>query len=164
MIDERGYRHGVSVVLVNENNKIFLAKRVRQADAWQFPQGGLQDGETYEQALFRELYEEVGLESSHVEILARMERLLSYDLPDKFIRRYSRPLCIGQSHRWFLLKLKPHCEQHIQLDRSDVQEFDRWMWVNHEEPLRRVIHFKQAVYRAALEEFQQFLVTTDPVT
>ncbi len=131
MIDKEGYRHGVGVVLVNDDNKVFFAKRLGQNDAWQFPQGGLMDGESYEEALFRELYEEIGLEKDHVTVLTKTNQLLAYDLPEKFIRKYSFPKCIGQKHQWFLLKLNTHCERHICLTTTAHQEFDAWTWVDY---------------------------------
>ena len=75
-------------------------------DAWQFPQGGINDDETPDEAMFRELKEEVGLEKQHVEILGSTRKWLRYRLPKRFIRKHSTPLCIGQKQRWYLLKVK----------------------------------------------------------
>lgn len=158
MIDDKGYRHGVGVVLVNDDNKVFFAKRLGQNDAWQFPQGGLMDGESYEEALFRELYEEIGLEKDHVTVLTKTNQLLAYDLPEKFIRKYSFPKCIGQKHQWFLLKLNTNCERHISLTTTAHQEFDAWTWVDYHEPAKKVVNFKKPAYQQALMEFERFVL------
>lgn len=156
MIDEQGYRHGVGIVLINDDGEVFLAKRIGQ-QAWQFPQGGLLEGEEHEQALFRELNEETGLLQEHVDVLMQTKSLLAYDLPERFIRKRSTPLVIGQRQRWFLLKLKPQCEQNFQLDHSDAPEFDDWRWAHHEEALQEVVDFKHHVYQQLLDEFQELI-------
>ena len=87
MIDEDGYRPNVASVIINKGNKILWAKRVDE-DNWQFPQGGIQEGETPEQAMYREVYEEVGLKKNSFEILGRSADWLKYDVPEKFIKTY----------------------------------------------------------------------------
>ena len=76
---------------------------------------------------------------------------LRYRLPKRYIRNHSRPLCIGQKQRWFLLQLD--CpENHLRFDTTSRPEFDRWRWVDYWHPVREVIYFKRHVYRQALEE------------
>ena len=103
-IDAEGFRANVGIILVNADNKLMLGGRVG-AKGWQFPQGGMQIGEEPVEAMFRELHEEVGLVEADVEVLDVTSDWLHYELPDKFIRRHSKPLCIGQRQRWFLLRL-----------------------------------------------------------
>ena len=93
MIDSKGYRSNVGIILCNAQGHVFWAKRSR-VNSWQFPQGGLEEGEGPEQAMFRELHEETGLDAEHVEIIGRTRYWLRYRLPEKYIRRNSLPLCI----------------------------------------------------------------------
>jgi len=86
MIDRDGYRPNVAIVLVNSRNQVFWGERVRE-HAWQFPQGGIKPGETPEQAMYRELREEVGLRSNHVKVLGRTRDWLRYDVPQPWIKR-----------------------------------------------------------------------------
>ena len=104
MIDSDGYRPNVGIIIVNDEGKLFWARRIGQ-DAWQFPQGGIAYAESPEQAVFRELNEETGLQPDDVKIIAQTEGWLRYDLPEHLIRRYKRPVCVGQKQKWFMLKL-----------------------------------------------------------
>ncbi len=103
-IDADGYRANVGIVLMNDDRQVFIGGRVN-ARGWQFPQGGIRRGERPEQALYRELAEEVGLKPDQVSELARTRNWLRYRLPPQFVRRDSSPVCIGQKQRWYLLKL-----------------------------------------------------------
>jgi len=149
-IDEDGYRANVGIILSNEAGKLLLAGRVG-SKGWQFPQGGVLEGESAEQAMYRELNEEVGLEAGDVEILGCTSDWLKYRLPDRFVRRDKKPLCIGQKQRWYILRLKAP-DDNVRLDRSDTPEFDRWRWVEFWRPVNEVIYFKRRVYARALHE------------
>lgn len=153
MIDEEGFRANVGIVISNKQGSLLWAKRIGQ-DAWQFPQGGIKQGESPEEALYRELDEEVGLQREHVRILHETQDWLKYRLPRNFIRRHSLPVCIGQKQKWFLLGLEVP-EQEIDLTRSAQPEFDAWRWVEYWHPLREVIDFKREVYRQALQELER---------
>jgi len=149
-IDSEGYRANVGIILANDDGKLLLAGRVGSR-GWQFPQGGMHAGESVEQAMFRELEEEVGLSDRHVEILGVTDDWLKYRLPDRFIRRNSKPLCIGQKQRWFILRMLEGDEA-LRLDLADNPEFDRWRWVDFWRPVNEVIYFKRRVYARALHE------------
>ncbi|HCU04763.1 MAG: RNA pyrophosphohydrolase [Gammaproteobacteria bacterium GWE2_42_36] len=155
MIDNRGFRAGVAMVIINDKKRVFWAKRIQQ-NAWQFPQGGILHHETPAEAMYRELYEEIGLQPEDVELLATSKEWLKYYLPHRMIRNHSRPLCVGQCQKWFLLKLKAP-EETICFNSTQAPEFDGFRWVNYWLPLRRVIAFKRSVYRQALQEFAQHL-------
>ncbi len=150
MIDSDGYRPNVGIILANARGGVLWARRVGQS-AWQFPQGGIKRHETAEQALYRELREEVGLAMKHVDIIGCTQDWLHYDLPKRFVRRHSRPICIGQKQIWFLLHLVGG-ENAVCLDSCAKPEFDSWKWVNYWHPSREVIAFKREVYRRALRE------------
>lgn len=148
MIDEEGYRPNVGIVLMNPKGEVFWAKR-RGQDAWQFPQGGIQTGESPQAALFRELQEEVGLLPAHVVILAETADWLRYRLPEKYLRSGGDNRFVGQKQKWFLL-LGQDVAPHIRLDATASPEFDDWCWVDYGYPADNVIDFKQEVYRQAL--------------
>ncbi|HAT57273.1 MAG TPA: RNA pyrophosphohydrolase [Gammaproteobacteria bacterium] len=152
MIDSDGFRLNVGIVICNPKGQLLWAKRIGQS-SWQFPQGGIKENETAEDALYRELEEEVGLEQQHVCLLHQTEDWLRYRLPENYIRRHKDPLCIGQKQKWFLLGLESD-ENAIVLSKSGTPEFDDWRWVNYWYPVEQVIEFKRDVYRSALEQLQ----------
>ena len=153
MIDEHGYRANVGIILINKFQEVFWAGRIGEPDAWQFPQGGIDKNETPEDTLYRELYEEVGLKADQVRLLAQTKAWLRYRLPKKYMRFHSKPLCIGQKQKWFLLEAQV-AEEEINFNRADDPEFDRWRWVDYWYPIEHVIEFKSKVYRRALQEFK----------
>lgn len=155
MIDSDGYRPNVGIILCNAQGRLLWARRIGQ-DAWQFPQGGIKANETPEQALFRELHEEVGLQAQHVEIMGCTQDWLRYDLPKRFLRRDSKPICIGQKQVWYLLRLTGSDED-VRLDLGEQPEFDGWRWVEYWYPLKEVVAFKRDVYRSALQELEPLL-------
>lgn len=155
MIDSSGFRLNVGIILSNEAGQLFWGKRIYQ-DAWQFPQGGVDDNETIEHALYRELYEEIGLSKNEVKLIAQTRNWLTYRLPKHLVRGYRQPLCIGQKQKWFLLQLVGP-ETSIQFGHEDKPEFDAWQWVTYWYPLYQVVAFKREVYRKALIEFSPIL-------
>jgi putative (di)nucleoside polyphosphate hydrolase len=150
LIDSDGFRANVGILLMGGAGEVFLGRRTG-GRGWQFPQGGMRVGETLEQAVFRELNEEIGLQESDVELVGHTARWLRYRLPPRYIRRNQRPLCIGQKQRWFLLRLRRE-PAIFNFERTDEPEFDEWRWANFWEPVREVIYFKRGVYQRALQE------------
>ncbi len=149
-IDAQGFRANVGIVLIRDGGEVFLGGR-SDGRGWQFPQGGVQRAESPEQALYRELREEVGLEPDDVEVIATTRNWLRYRLPRRYVRRRSSPLCIGQKQRWFLLRMLGG-EDRLRFDLTTQPEFDSWRWVDYWSPVREVIYFKRNVYARALEE------------
>jgi putative (di)nucleoside polyphosphate hydrolase len=149
VIDPDGYRPNVGIILMRSDGSVFWARRVSR-DGWQFPQGGMNTDETPIEAMYRELYEETGLESEHVEVLGATPGWLRYRLPRRSIRTNSKPVCIGQKQVWFLLKLNAD-ESNVRLDLTDSPEFDSWRWVDFWYPGDNVVHFKREVYVQALQ-------------
>jgi putative (di)nucleoside polyphosphate hydrolase len=150
LIDRDGFRANVGIVLMHDDGQVFLGRR-SGGRGWQFPQGGLRRGERANEALFRELHEEIGLVREDVEVLAQTRGWLRYRLPERFVRRDSLPMCIGQKQRWFLLRFK-RSEAAFRFDTTGEPEFDRWRWVDWWQPVREVIYFKRTVYTRALHE------------
>ena len=137
-------------MLANDRGQLLWARRIGQ-DSWQFPQGGIATGESPEEALYRELYEEVGLTPEAVEIRACTRGWLRYRLPKRFIRKGQKPRCIGQKQKWFLLRMLAD-DNAVKVDCNHTPEFDEWRWVSYWYPLSQVISFKREVYRSALKE------------
>ena len=155
MLDRDGYRPNVGIILCNAKNEVFWGKRIKE-HSWQFPQGGIKVGETPEQAMYRELQEEVGLLPSHVRILGRTRDWLRYDVPTHWIKREWRGSYRGQKQIWFLLRLVGRdCD--VSLRASTHPEFDAWRWNTYWVQLDNVIEFKRGVYQQALSELARFL-------
>lgn len=173
MIDADGYRPNVGIVVANRLGQVLWARRVGGHDAWQFPQGGMQQGEKPEQALFRELEEEVGLKAVDVKVLACTDGWLRYQLPAHMRRDQRRPTANhaaanrkrggkggrrepvafkGQKQKWFLLEMLADNDELIRFDQCAKPEFDGFEWVSYWYPVNKVIDFKRDVYRRALKQ------------
>ncbi len=159
MLDRDGFRPNVGIILLNQRSQVFWGKRIR-THSWQFPQGGIDRGENPEQAMFRELHEEVGLFPQHVHVLARTRDWLRYEVPDRFIRRDARGHYKGQKQIWFLLQLVGH-DWDLNLRATDHPEFDAWRWNDYWVPLDVVVEFKRGVYEMALRELARFVPYMD---
>lgn len=151
MIDSDGFRPNVGIILANDEGRVLWARRVGGQDAWQFPQGGINNGESVEDALFRELQEEVGLVERDVKVLACTGGWLRYRLPNRMVRRNSQPVCIGQKQKWFLLQMQCDDSQ-LDFGCGTKAEFDHSRWVSYWYPLGKVVAFKREVYLRALKE------------
>lgn len=155
MIDSGGFRANVGIILTDAQGRLLWARRLGQ-NSWQFPQGGIKSGESPEQAMYRELREEVGLYPQDVAVLACTRGWLRYRLPRRMVRHDCAPVCIGQKQKWFLLQLMVP-ESRIEFDATNHPEFDGWRWVSYWYPLREVVSFKHEVYRRALCELVSFI-------
>jgi len=160
IIDPEGYRANVGIVLMGEGGRVFLGRRTG-GRGWQFPQGGVRVGEHLEEALFRELHEEIGLERGQVELVGMTRDWLTYRLPSRYVRRNRHPVCIGQRQRWFLLRLKGATPT-FSFDHTAEPEFDQWRWADWWEPVREVIYFKRPVYATALGELADLAFPGSP--
>lgn len=161
-IDEEGFRANVGIVLINRQRRLFWARRIGQK-AWQFPQGGIQAHEMPEEALYRELKEEVGLMPIHVTCLAQTKVWLTYRLPKQLIRYHLNPLCIGQKQKWFLLRFEGEDEL-IKLNFSEAPEFEAFRWVSYWYPAHRIVNFKREVYLNALRAFAPVVFASNFLT
>lgn len=153
-----GYRPNVGIILINEDNEVFWARRCGH-DGWQFPQGGVKSNETLKQALYRELREEIGLGPQHVQVVARTQRWLRYDLPVSYLRRLrsrNNRNFRGQKQMWYLLRLTGS-ESEVRLDSSTKPEFDDWVWKDWLAAIDEIIDFKRSVYRSAYSELRVHL-------
>ncbi len=160
MLDREGFRPNVGIILLNHKNQVFWGKRIR-THSWQFPQGGIDRGENPEQAMYRELHEEVGLLPKHVRIVARTRDWLRYEVPDRYIRRDARGHYKGQKQIWYLLQLLGQ-DWDLNLRATDHPEFDAWRWNDYWVPLDVVVEFKREVYQMALTELSRYLPRHEP--
>ena len=145
-----GYRLNVAMIVLNEDNKVLFCKR-RNTENWQFPQGGVDENENIESAMFRELNEEVGLEKDNVEIKAVSQNLIYYDIPKSIRSRVLGGKFKGQAQKYFLLKL---ISGDVDLNIENTPEFDKHSWVPFWYPLNQVVDFKKEAYRSALIELK----------
>ena len=179
MLDQEGYRPNVGIVLVQPNlfkmqtadvgavenatigkgevstDKGFWARRIGGHDAWQFPQGGINDGETPEAAVMRELHEEIGVEESAVKILGQTNGWLKYDLPLHMRRNNSTPGFVGQKQKWFLMRFLGE-DADININ-TEEPEFSAWKWIAPSALPAAIVPFKRDVYVAVLAAFQNHL-------
>jgi putative (di)nucleoside polyphosphate hydrolase len=155
MIDEHGYRPNVGIVLCNRSNQVFWARRSGQ-DGWQFPQGGIRAKEPVEEAMYRELREEVGLSPEHIEVLGCTRDWVHYDIPEQYRRRHSHSPFRGQKQIWYLLRLIGE-DKDVRLDLCERPEFEEWCWINYWSALDHIINFKREVYQQALTELEPML-------
>jgi len=151
------YRPCVGVMLANRDGKVFVGQRIdsKEGDAWQMPQGGIDKGETPEEALIRELGEETGISADLVDIIARSAHEHLYDLPDDLVGKLWGGKYRGQSQRWFLVRFKGKDED-INIATAEP-EFESWRWVDADQLVELIVPFKRPVYREVVQEFKALL-------
>lgn len=146
------YRPNVAMIIVSNNypekKEIFIAQRNDLLDIWQFPQGGIDKGEEVQEALFRELEEEIG--TSKAKIVAEYPEWISYDFPEKIAKKM-KPYK-GQTQRYFLLKLKKDAEINL---ATEHPEFSEYKFVSVEDVLGHTAHFKKPVYEKVINYFKK---------
>ncbi len=152
------YRPCVGIMLVNRDGKVFVGQRIDNpdSDAWQMPQGGIDDGEDPADAALRELREETGLLPGHVSIISRMEEPVRYDLPEELVGKIWRGRYRGQEHVWFLARLTAD-DDAIDIAADDHQEFSVWKWAEPADLPELIVPFKRHVYRQVLEAFRALI-------
>lgn len=150
--DHPGHRPNVGVVLFNDAGRVWLGKRANTPDPWnwQFPQGGVDEGEDLYAAALRELAEETGVTS--VEYLGRTEGWIVYDFPPE-VKKFGK--WTGQKQVWFALRFTGQ-ESEIRLDAHHQVEFEAWRWARLDEAPKLIIPFKRAAYEQVATAFGQF--------
>ena len=155
MTKDLPYRACAGVVLVNADGRIFTGERIDTPGAWQMPQGGIDDGETFEAAALRELEEETGLPASAVTVEAILDGWVTYDLPPHLLGKIWKGRYRGQKQKWALLRFHGR-DADIDLTAHDI-EFARWRWSSPDEVLRDIVPFKRAVYAEVIAAFRDRL-------
>jgi putative (di)nucleoside polyphosphate hydrolase len=157
-LEDLPYRPCAGIMLANVQGKIFVGQRLDSpvgTDAWQMPQGGIDDGEDAEAAALRELFEETGVSADLVDILARSRDEHFYDLPDDMIGRIWKGKYRGQRQHWFLMRFKG-TDADINIETSH-QEFSKWQWIDAQQLPQLIVPFKKRLYENILAEFADLI-------
>ncbi|RPE63108.1 putative (di)nucleoside polyphosphate hydrolase [Pacificibacter maritimus] len=149
------YRPCVGVMLVNASGHIFVGERIDTPNAWQMPQGGIDEGEDPQKAALRELWEETGVDPKIVTIVAKTSEWLTYDLPDHLLGKVWKGKYRGQKQLWFLMRFNG-VDNDIAID-TEHPEFSKWKWSPATDVVREIVPFKQEIYDAVIAEFEAHL-------
>ena len=156
MSDDRAYRRGVGVMLLNSEGKVFVGARIDNPDdAWQMPQGGIDEDEEPWSTALRELEEETGIAPHLVERIALCPERLRYDLPEEWRPRLWGGKWLGQEQDWFLARFVGS-DDDVNI-ATDHPEFREWRWVEAERLPDLIVPFKRDLYRRLLDEFGDYL-------
>ena len=150
---EKGWRLGVGITLINQENKIFMGERIDNKGAWQMPQGGVNitKNESLDSAAKRELYEETGVKNAR--IINKSEGWHYYYLPKNLQTRLWGGKFLGQKQKWFLFSFDGTDEE-INLLHDKKPEFNNWQWVSPKNVLNNIVNFKKEIYQEVLKEFK----------
>ena len=148
-------RSGVGIVVLNKDNKVFVAKRIdNPKNFWQMPQGGVDDGEDYLTAAYRELEEETSIKN--VELISELDGFITYNLPDRLLGIIWKGKYKGQIQKWFLMRhIGNDSEINVQTKKP---EFLDWKWVDLKEITQLVVDFKLHVYKEVQEKVEKILI------
>ncbi len=154
------YRPCVGIMLVNTENRVFVAKRndnrtSKWKDAWQMPQGGIDEGEEAQDAAFRELEEETGIRANAVKLIAQSNNEHFYDLPEELLGKLWKGKWRGQRQYWFLMRYLGE-DNAINID-TEIPEFSEWKWSKIEDLSDNIVPFKRDIYANLAQEFSTIL-------
>ena len=146
---EESYRSNVAAIIINKDKKVLMCEHAWIDNAWQLPQGGVEQGEEEQDALLRELFEELGTKS--FKVIGMMDHKLKYKFPYYLKEKFGKD---GQEQRYFLLYFHGD-DSEFRFDNQEKPEFKAFEWVDYSEPARRVIYFKKLAYYNALNYFEK---------
>ena len=150
-------RIGVGIILLNNENKIFVGKRIdnQKGNYWQMPQGGIEKNENFFQAAMRELEEETGIKT--VELVKEFDNWLTYDLPKNLLGKVWKGRYRGQKQKWYIMRfLGSDAAVNIQ---TETPEFSAWKWISPNALVENIVPFKKSVYQKVLNEFSDVLLS-----
>ena len=147
-------RSGVGVVVLNKENKVFVAKRIdNPKDFWQMPQGGIDAGEDFLKAAYRELEEETSIKS--VELIKELDGMITYELPDRLLGIIWKGRYRGQKQKWFLMRFNGD-DKEININ-THHPEFLDWKWIELDQITQVVVDFKLHVYKELQEKVRKII-------
>ncbi len=147
-------RNGVGIILLNKENKIFVAKRIdNPKNFWQMPQGGVDEGENFLRAAFRELEEETSIKKA--ELIKELDGTTTYELPDHLLGIIWKGKYRGQKQKWFLMRFTGE-ENEINI-KTKNPEFLDWKWINIDEMTKVVVNFKLDVYKKLQKKIKKII-------
>ena len=153
-LSELPLRSGVGIVLLNNRNKVFVAKRIdNPKNFWQMPQGGIDEGEDFLKAAYRELEEETSIKN--VELIKELEGTITYELPDRLLGIIWKGKYRGQKQKWFLMRFIGQ-EEEINVETKNPEFLD-WKWIELDQITEVVVDFKLHVYKELKEKIKKII-------